>query len=610
MSDSQQTPSAFRLLPFAFREHRFALAFVFAVATIVFAAPLLKREVFTLRDHFDYFQPLRYFTAEELQAGRLPLWNPYNASGEPWMANPQTGVFYPPAWLFVILPFETAYVAFLLLHVMILGWGAYLLFARTAPQGAALAGAVAVMFSGPVFSLLDVQNNLATFAWVPLALWCAAEGAWRRGAIVLAMAFLGGEPFFAAIGAVLYVAVALRTKTAASAAALLKAAICAFGISAIQLLPFLDWLRASDRAAGLGSAAILYHSFRLRDWVRVAIPASEFWKNYILVPYIGISVLLLAIIGVTTLRKHRDVLAWLVLLAATIVVAAGPSLLAQLPLTLFRYPARLLPFASLAIAALAARGWQRIRAERRWIDLVVVLIILVDLVPRIYPLLATEPFQRHRVPYDETIGATSKLVRIGNEMQRDRSAWIAGYLNLYDHRFDAFTASPVISEPYLRVYRRMLANPSPPQLSGLGIGFVLTKETAPPPFAMIAREGEVRVYRMPAMPMAALFWREPITMRQARWKLDTSHARMTIDASHDGILVLRQQAQRGWSVTVDGKPAKSLVVDEIFRAVMLEKGRHEVVWTYDAPLFAIGIVMTILTLSAMQLSIIVKRSQR
>ena len=54
------------------------------------------------------------------------------------------------------------------------------------------------MFSGPVLSLLDISNNLATLAWIPLALWCAAEGAWRRGGLVLALAFRGAFRAFRA----------------------------------------------------------------------------------------------------------------------------------------------------------------------------------------------------------------------------------------------------------------------------------------------------------------------------------------------------------------------------------------------------------------------------
>src|SRR5438132_6756306 len=102
------------------------------VALLPFVPLLLRKEVPTFRDHSDYFQPLRWFTADQLRHGRLPLWNPYSASGEPWLANPQTGVFYPPSWLFVALPFSTAYVLYLALHLLLLGWGGYLLFSRFA----------------------------------------------------------------------------------------------------------------------------------------------------------------------------------------------------------------------------------------------------------------------------------------------------------------------------------------------------------------------------------------------------------------------------------------------------------------------------------------------
>ena len=147
---------------------RAAFAVVALLAVAMFARPLVRGEVLIFRDHSDYFQPLRFFTAEELRHFRLPLWNPYNASGEPWLANPQTAVFYPPSWIFLIAPFATAYVLFLLLHVALLGFGGYLLFTRLASHRAALLGAVMLMFCGPSLSLLDVSNNLTTFAWLPL----------------------------------------------------------------------------------------------------------------------------------------------------------------------------------------------------------------------------------------------------------------------------------------------------------------------------------------------------------------------------------------------------------------------------------------------------------
>nr|MDP9360860.1 hypothetical protein [Acidobacteriota bacterium] len=216
---------------------RSAFAAITLVALVVFARPLLRNEVFSFRDHGDYFQPLRWFTATELRHGRLPLWNAYSASGEPWLANPQTGVFYPPTWLFLVLPFATAYTLYLLLHVVLLGCGAYLLFARlTRPGGAALAAALALTFCGPSMSLLDVSNNLTTFAWIPLIVWCALAGvSARASAVAIAMSFLAGEPFFAAVGALLF-AVARRR----GARDLIDVALTSFALSSIQLLPFLS----------------------------------------------------------------------------------------------------------------------------------------------------------------------------------------------------------------------------------------------------------------------------------------------------------------------------------------------------------------------------------
>src|ERR1700686_2661497 len=141
------------------------------------SSPIRHDEVFSRRDHLGYSQPMRWFTAVELQSGRLPLWNPYSASGEPWLANPQTGVFYPPGWLFEVVPFARAYVLFLLLHMLLLGGGSFLLFSRRVSAPSAMIGAESVMVCGPLLSLLDVSNNYTTFAWLPLVLWCAVAGA-------------------------------------------------------------------------------------------------------------------------------------------------------------------------------------------------------------------------------------------------------------------------------------------------------------------------------------------------------------------------------------------------------------------------------------------------
>src|SRR5207302_9424159 len=133
-------------------------------------------------------------------------------------------------------PFTAAYTLYLMLHAVLLGCGAFLLFARlTRPGGAALAAALALTFCGPVMSLLDVSNNFTTFAWIPLILWCALAGvSSRMSALFIAMSFLAGEPFFAALGALLFAVMRRR-----GSRDLIDVALTSIGLSAIQLLPFL-----------------------------------------------------------------------------------------------------------------------------------------------------------------------------------------------------------------------------------------------------------------------------------------------------------------------------------------------------------------------------------
>lgn len=599
----------------AFARHRFALILIALAAAVLFLPPLLRREVFALRDHFDYFQPLRWFTAQELKAGRLPLWNPYSASGEPWLANPQTGVFYPPAWLFLVLPFATAFMLHLLAHLALLGWGTYLLLQRTLSRGAALVGAIAAMFSGPILSLLDVSNNFCTVAWIPLALWCAGERAWKRGGAVLALAFLAGEPFFAALAALLFAIVALATKEwRGRIGGVALAAVIAIGLSAVQLLPFVEYAAESDRTGGaMEDTLILRDSMAWSDWLQVALPPRGFGRlsglsqQFIPVVYVGLAVMLLALAGAMTVRTRKSTAGWLALLAFAIVVSAGPELLTRLPLTIFRYPARLVPIGALALAALAATGWDMLRRDRRWLDLLVILILVADLLPRTRLLLTTQPWRTDVVPYDRSIGARGKILKFGEPDALHRAEWMSGYLNLYDRRFDAFTAAPLVSSAYDRFYRELLATPTPQGYAKAAVTHIISSYALPDRWPLVTYSANVGVYRNPqAWPMAAHFVKGSDSMRYATWKLDTSTATIGVTAADDGILVLRQQAAPGWSVAVDGVPAEPLVIDGVFRGVEVRKGRHEVVWRYRPWSVIAGAMMTIVTLLSLQVPLFVK----
>lgn len=644
------------------------LILITLAASAIFIGPLVRREVFTFRDHSDYFQPLRYETAHHLKRGVLPLWNAYNASGEPWLANPQTGVFYPPSWIFVALPFDLAYMLFLLFHLIVLGWSFFFLLERWVPPSVAMVGAIGAVACGPIVSLLDVSNNLCTIAWLPLVVFCAVERSmplprWHVAgdAAVLTLAFLGGEPFFAALGAMLYASIlivaAIRQRRHDLWKRTVAAAVLAFGFSAVQLLPFIELTSRSDRSVGLSRAEIVRDSMHPRDWIRTAIPPQlqssgydpALSQHFIPVVYCGIFLVACAVIGLTLLLdpKRRGLVIWsLAILLFSILIASGEhidlieALLVAAPVTPFRFPSRLVPIGALAILALATLGWNRVRPARRWVDLIAVLVVLADLLPRSAPLHVSAPFDPHRVPYDRSIGRIAKIVRLpwasdefrAARVARERTAWISGYLNLYDARFDVSTAAPLASADYTRIHNKAISGGRGDLIRELSIGYVLADRPEMPGHKAVARAGSVIVFESSRIIPMATFWSRarrvasagealatldtpdplpmavagPVPPELARASLvgrpaetlafDPSHAHVFVRAPSAGIVVLTQQDAPGWSVTVDGAPAPKLLARGLFRAVAVSAGEHRIVWSYRPRSLLIGAVLTVASL--------------
>src|ERR1700722_13656973 len=50
----------------------------------------------------------RQFGFEQLRAGHLALWDPHVFSGVPFMGNFQSALFYPPNWIYLVLPLHSA----------------------------------------------------------------------------------------------------------------------------------------------------------------------------------------------------------------------------------------------------------------------------------------------------------------------------------------------------------------------------------------------------------------------------------------------------------------------------------------------------------------------
>src|SRR5215469_7602 len=133
---------------------RFAFLLLVLV-TVSFPQIMLGLQTFVYRDFGIFSYPLAFHLRECFWRGELPLWNPLNCCGVPFLAQWNTQVLYPPALFYLILPLSWALGVFCLLHLFWGGLGMFMLARRwtASPLAAAFAGIV-FAFSGLLLSSL------------------------------------------------------------------------------------------------------------------------------------------------------------------------------------------------------------------------------------------------------------------------------------------------------------------------------------------------------------------------------------------------------------------------------------------------------------------------
>ena len=137
-------------------------------------------------DTYPYFMPQKAFYADEMRAGRIPLWNPLVGHGYPQLAESQTGVLYPPnLWLYGNLSLNRAYVLSQMLHYVLAYLTTWLLARRLGITrwGAAFASLVFVYSWFP--ARICVEWAIIGGAYVPLLLWCVESYLQRTHVVYL-----------------------------------------------------------------------------------------------------------------------------------------------------------------------------------------------------------------------------------------------------------------------------------------------------------------------------------------------------------------------------------------------------------------------------------------
>src|SRR4051812_10582130 len=174
---------------------RFALLLA-AFVLIQFPDVVLGLNTFFFRDYGFFGYPLAAYNRDSFWRGEIPLWNPYNNAGLPFLAQWNTMVLYPGSLIYLLLPLPWSLGIFCLAHQFLAGLGMYFLGRHSSKSN--LAGAiagVAFAFSGLLLSSLKWPNNIAAFGLMPwVVLTCICRRSMGVAALVGAAQMLSGAP--------------------------------------------------------------------------------------------------------------------------------------------------------------------------------------------------------------------------------------------------------------------------------------------------------------------------------------------------------------------------------------------------------------------------------
>jgi uncharacterized membrane protein YfhO len=316
------------------------------------------------------FYPFHAFAARSIRNGEFPLWNPHILGGAPFLANSQSALFYPPNWLYYVLPVSMAWTACLVLRTFLCGLF-MALFVRSigaTRTGAILAG---IVYSSCGFMTAWQGQALGDATiWLPLicfSLKRLRDQLSRKNIALAAFSFampvLAGHPETAAHSTLVGCAWALTLweRNRRYPFYFAAAGILAMGLASVQMIPTLEWLgeTGSQQFATPWPALVIHQAQGLFSRDILSSPNS----GGISIPegaaYLGMMTLLVA--SFAPLHRSRRYVAFLMAMTGSAMMIAYSIdplrwLVAHTPYLKAMKNGRFIFVVSFGVAALAGLG--------------------------------------------------------------------------------------------------------------------------------------------------------------------------------------------------------------------------------------------------------------
>ena len=325
---------------------RTALAIFLALAVVFFLPAFLPDQGIFGTDYLAGSYQFMEFLSNQLRSGVIPKWVPYVYGGVPLHANPGSTYYPTRLALMWLLPDSRVFPALLMTQFIVAAGGMYLLARELGTRTwiAFLAG-LAFMFTGITMSGLysghDGRIIVATFA--PLVFYCIHRGM-RTGAVApfaglaatlgfTLLSFQIQSNYYLLLAGAFWTLFcawqfreAGRLQIARRMMRALLAVAFAFALSAVNFLPFIDYVAESPRGAEGGRGYEYATSFSMppAETIGLAIPeqhgvlgtyhGKSFFKQH--TEYVGAFVIAMLLLGVVFARRSGH---WLFFAVTTLV---------------------------------------------------------------------------------------------------------------------------------------------------------------------------------------------------------------------------------------------------------------------------------------------------
>lgn len=356
--------------------------------------------LFPASDILSAYSPWRNFFAQGLLGNKIiPLWNPFEFSGIPFIANASSGIMYPFTILFLVFPVDLAFGYGFLLDFILLGLFSYL-FMRSLSVGkiGSLGASIILTFSGTVFTRIYSGHLfiLDTFLWFPLLLYFIEKTFKKENflysfyaSIPVALMLVSGNPqiaLYALLFSLIYVFLKLffsnqRKSSFKYSFGIIVALFFGVLLSLGQTIPLLEFSSVSSRGGGVDYSFASTFSLPPKQLISFFLPFffgspvdNTFWGKgnfWELCGYIGIGSLIFVTFSSLT-KKNVYVKIFSILALFSLIFSLGsysfifPFFYKFIPFfDLFRVPARFIFFYTFSFSVLAGIGIDFILSNKK-----------------------------------------------------------------------------------------------------------------------------------------------------------------------------------------------------------------------------------------------------